>query len=84
MPVFGDERHIERAACFTDGAVSFEIGEAPDAGAEFVAEVLEVPRVFERTAVADGLTFEDDGVFPLEIIGGEHEPTQFVDIIHTD
>ena len=79
-----DEGHIERATCFTDAAFLLEIGEAPYAGAEFGAEILEIPRVFERTAVVDGLTFEDDGILPLEIIGGEHEPTQFVYIIHTD
>ena len=72
MVFLGDAREIECAAGLADRAFFLEVREAPYAGTEFLAEVLEPPSVFEGLAGGDGCSAEDDGVLFAEVVGGEH------------
>ena len=74
MVFLGYTREIEGAAGLADRAIFLEVREAPDAGAEFLAERLEPPGVFEGLAGGDGCSAEDDGVLLAEVVGGEHKP----------
>ena len=82
MVFLGYTREIEGAAGLADRAIFLEVREAPDAGAEFLAERLEPPGVFEGLAGGDGGSAEDDGVLFAEVVGGGHEPAQFSNVVH--
>ena len=72
MVFLGNEVHAECAAGLADGAVFLEVREAPYAGTEFLAEVLEPPGVLEGLARGDGGSAQDDGVLFAEVVGGGH------------